>query len=268
MGGYLDIWLMIKNGRIEWKNYKKTPPVYVGPDSCHDPAVRGAIVKGVGQRLRINSSKTEYFENSVEDTARAFKISGHNYQNTKKELLKFKEDNPIDLIKKDKVVRNKPAKGVKSFYISKYDPRMPHPRQLLTRNYHHLQNHPVLQNLFPRENLVGGTRRLQNLSEILSPTMQPGLGNHDRPGDDGHGGDGHDGDGRAVMDPGGANLHWNGSYHCQQYKTRGRCDVCSHMVETSTIHSPYFNRRFAIHGRNVHLPASQKKKVQMVCVCL
>ena len=57
-------------------------------------------MKGVGQRLRINSSKTEYFENSVEDTARAFKILGYNYQNTKKELLKFKEDNPIDLIKK------------------------------------------------------------------------------------------------------------------------------------------------------------------------
>ena len=36
--------------------------------------------------------------------------------------------------------------------------------------------------------------------------------------------------------------------------------MCSHMVETSTITSPYFGRRFAIHGRNIHLPASQKKK--------
>ena len=41
-------------------------------------------------------------------------------------------------------------------------------------------------------------------------------------------------------------------------KRKGKCDVCSHMMETSTIHSPYFGRRFAIHGRNVHLPASQK----------
>ena len=32
------------------------------------------------------------------------------------------------------------------------------------------------------------------------------------------------------------------------------------MVETSYIHSTYFNRKFAIHGRNVHLPASQRKK--------
>ena len=55
-GGYLDLWLMIENGKIEWKNFKKTPPVYVSPDSCHDPSVKGAIVKGVGHRLRINWS--------------------------------------------------------------------------------------------------------------------------------------------------------------------------------------------------------------------
>ena len=30
------------------------------------------------------------------------------------------------------------------------------------------------------------------------------------------------------------------------------------MEETSTVRSYYFNRKFAIHGRNVHLPASQK----------
>ena len=106
---------MIENGRIEWRNYKRTPAVYVGPDSCHDPAVRGAIVKGVGQRLRINSSKTQYFKESVEDTARSFKVSGYNYQATKRELLKFEEEDPVELILKEKVYRNKPEKGVKAF---------------------------------------------------------------------------------------------------------------------------------------------------------
>ena len=85
-GGYLDLWLMIENGKIEWKNFKKAPPVYVGPDSCHDPAVRGAIVKGVGLRLRINSSKDEYFEESAEEAAKAFKISGYPYQKTKTQI--------------------------------------------------------------------------------------------------------------------------------------------------------------------------------------
>ena len=46
-------------GNIVWKNN-------VGPDLCHDPAVLGSIEKGVGQRLRIISSKTEYFEKSVD----------------------------------------------------------------------------------------------------------------------------------------------------------------------------------------------------------
>ena len=197
-GGYLDLWLMIENGKIEWRNFKKTPAVYVGPDSCHDPSVRGAIVKGVGQRLRINLSKTEFFEESVEDTAKSFKISGYNYQNTKKELLKFKEEDPVQLIRKEKVSRNKPEKGVKVFYITKYDPRLPHPRQLLSRNYHHLENHPVLSNLFPRENMVGGTRRLPNLSEILSPTLQPSLSGTDSP-EDGAGDDGATGARGAVQ---------------------------------------------------------------------
>ena len=52
---------------LSGRTTKKTPLVYVGPDSCHDPLVKGAIVKGVGHRLRINSSKDEYFEESVED---------------------------------------------------------------------------------------------------------------------------------------------------------------------------------------------------------
>ena len=38
--------------------------------------------------------------------------------------------------------------------------------------------------------------------------------------------------------------------------------MCSHMVETSTITSPYFGRKFAIHGRNIHLPAAQRRKLQ------
>ena len=63
----------------------------------------------------------------MEETAKAFKICGYNYQETKRKLMEFKLENPIDLIMKEKVVRNKPVKGVKAFYVTKYDPRMPHP---------------------------------------------------------------------------------------------------------------------------------------------
>ena len=74
---------------------------------------------------------------------------------------------------------------------------MLHPKKLISRNYHHMEANPVLANLFPRENLIGGTRRLKNLSELLSPTVQTGAGGA---GDD----TGQD----AAGD------RWNGSYHC------------------------------------------------------
>ena len=57
--------------------------------SCHDPMVKSAIVKGVGLRLRINSSKDEYFDESVEEAAKAFKISGFSYQKTKTRASKI-----------------------------------------------------------------------------------------------------------------------------------------------------------------------------------
>ena len=81
----------------------------------------------------------------------AFKISGYSYQESKKELLKYRDVDPLELIRKEKTVRKKPEKGVRVFYISKYDPRMPQPRQMITRKYHHLENHPLLSNLFPRK---------------------------------------------------------------------------------------------------------------------
>ena len=221
-GGYLDLWLMLENGRIEWKNYKKAPAVYVGPDSCHDPMVRNSIVKGVGLRLRINSSKDEYFEESAEDAAKAFKVSGYKYQKTKQELLKFKELDPITLIRKEKVVKKKPEKGVQAFYITNYEPRMLHPRKLISRNYHHIRSNPRLAALFPRKNLVGGTRRLKNLQELLSPTVQRSRVGAD--GNDGSDADNDDGNGG----PGGSG-RYNGSYsyHFDSYKKKQKCDFCS-----------------------------------------
>jgi hypothetical protein len=38
----------------------------------------------VGHRLRINSSKTKYFEESVEESAKAFNKYGYNYQGKRK----------------------------------------------------------------------------------------------------------------------------------------------------------------------------------------
>ena len=40
--------------------------------------------------------------------------------------MKFKDMDPIEIIKKEKSVKSKPEKGVRSYFITTYDPRMPH----------------------------------------------------------------------------------------------------------------------------------------------
>ena len=189
----------------------------------------------------------------MEDSAKGFAISGYNYQKTKQELLKFKDLDPIEEINKQKVDKKRPEKGVQSFFITDYDPRVLHPRQLISKNYHHIQSNPQLADLFPRENLVGGSRRGKNLSELLSPTVQSAA-----PGDGPAPGDSNDDDVGGAA--GGTDVRRNGSYHCDKFTSRRSCDVCSYMQETSTVTSYHYKRRFAIHGRNIHLPASQKKK--------
>ena len=113
------------------------------------------IHKGVGQRIRMNSSKDEYFEESVEEISKAFAISGYNYQHSKKELNKFKNKDPVTLIKSEKK-KQKTTPGCRVFYVSPYDPRLQHPRKSLTSHYH----------------LIASSHRLPNLAEILSPTVQ------------------------------------------------------------------------------------------------
>ena len=97
-GEHLDLQIMLIE-RIEWKCFMKTPPVYVGPTSCHDPVVKKAVFKGVGHRLRINSSRTEYFDEAVDICSKSFAVAGYSYENARTELNKFRDDDPIEMIK-------------------------------------------------------------------------------------------------------------------------------------------------------------------------
>ena len=55
-----------------------------------------------------------------------------------------------------------------------------------------------------------------------------------------------------------SNIKRNGSYHCELYK----CDVCEHMLETTSVFSSHFQRRHAVAGNNVHLKATVKVKLR------
>ena len=57
------------------------------------------------------------------------------------------------------------------FWVSTFDPRMPSQRKIISRNYHIFAADPNFAKLFPRKNLVSGSRRQPNLLELLSPTV-------------------------------------------------------------------------------------------------
>ncbi len=160
---------MIKNGKIEWKTYSKTPPVYLHKHSCHDPKVFNGIYKGVALRVRETNSTDEAFDATVEQFSRAFANSGHSYHKAKKELNRFRDMDPVELIKKDRNRKQEERhrrRGCVAYWNAPYDPRMPPPRLLISKHYHHIQHDPVATKLFPRKNLMSSSRRPKNLGEI------------------------------------------------------------------------------------------------------
>ena len=58
------------------------------------------------------------------------------------------------------------------FWISKYFPRIPHPREVLSINYSILDWDPIARKIFERQNLVAGSKRGKNLQELISLTVQ------------------------------------------------------------------------------------------------
>ena len=127
-------------------------------------------------------------------------------------------------------------------------------------------------------------RRLQNLGELLSPTVQ---GTGRRRGGGGAGGCGGGGGGAGGGGCGGRRRRPpapllmqgaqpgprpgpgdSGSLHCTQNSTKRGCDTCEHMVETTTVFSHWRKKHFGIHGRNVHCKATEKSPLQWFVYCV
>jgi hypothetical protein len=101
-GAYLDLWVMIKDGKIETRRFTKSEPIYIGPKSCHDPKVFKSIFTGVGLRLRLNCSKDADFDSAVEKYSRALAVSGFKFQKAKSELMKSKSIIREEYLKEEK----------------------------------------------------------------------------------------------------------------------------------------------------------------------
>ena len=173
-GGYPDLFLMIKKKREDWvENIHKNSPLYLSRISCHDPKVLKSISKGVGYRIRITNSNNETFRENVELHSRSMALSGYNFNMVKQEMLKFEHIDPHEQAKRPKKTKKSPP-GCRAFYVAPFDPRLHHPRKLIWRNYGILAKSEKAKPLFPRANLIASSRRLKNLGEILSLTLQSG----------------------------------------------------------------------------------------------
>ena len=200
----MDLIVKLKDGKIETKIFSKSEPIYLGPTSCHDPKVFKSIFKGVGLRIRLNCSEEDDFDEAVESYSKSLAISGYKYQKARSELIKYKNIDRKEYLKNEKTRKenNKNNTNKKVFWISKYDPRIPHPRQVLSKNYHILEGDPIARELFERKNLVVGSRRGKNQRELISPTVQ----------------------GKDGIHPVGPSLP-RGSHQCRNFKEGRKCEL-------------------------------------------
>ena len=125
------------------------------------------------------------------------------------------------------------------FWISKYFPRIPHPREVLSINYSILDWDPIARKIFERQNLVAGSKRGKNLQELISPTVQRHKQNNPKYG---------------------PNLP-RGSFQCEHFRSGRKCDLCTHMKDgQGFVVSRHFQTKHAVRGHLVHEPREKAFK--------
>ena len=186
-GEYLDMKIWIENGKIHTKVHKKSEPIYLNRSSCHDPSVFKGMYKSIGKRLRLLCSKDSDFIEAAEEYSNALAASGFDFNEAKQSLLTCQDANRKSILNSARNLKhigksNAETMGSKNgngteqmhkqsiYWITTYDPRMPHQRTLINKNYHILANDYPFSQLYPRKAFVSGSRRLSNLMELLSPT--------------------------------------------------------------------------------------------------
>jgi hypothetical protein len=175
------------------------------------------------------------FDIAVEKYSRAMAVSGFKYEKAKSELMKSKNISREDFLKEEKNRKKKQKDNNKGkvFWISKFDPRIPHPRDVLSQNFNILEGDPIAKKIFQRKNLLAGSKRGKNLQELISPTVQQHKLNARKHGPS----------------------HVRGSFQCEHFKSGRKCELCNHVKEGEEfVVSKHFNTKHAVRGHLVHEP--------------
>ena len=181
---FLDLTIMIIDGKIETDLFAKDVPIFLPKNSCHPPHVFTSIVKSVGYRLNVNCSIDKFLDNrkteyscylyaSIYPPKMVKKILDQTTGLTKNEKGDFvhgearkNREGLINCPRKDK---KKPGKRVFPF-VTQWDPRKPDIRRAIENASETLYLDPINEKLFPKGSIITGFRRGKNLGEIICPT--------------------------------------------------------------------------------------------------
>ena len=67
---YLDLTIMIIDGKIKTDLYAKDIPIFLPKNSCHPPHVFSSIVKSVGYRLNVNCNLDNFLDKRKNEYSR------------------------------------------------------------------------------------------------------------------------------------------------------------------------------------------------------
>ena len=90
----------------------------------------------MGLRLRLNFSNDEDFDEAVKSYRKSLAISWYKHQTAKSELMKNKIIDRIEYLKNENERKKKTKKISGSPHLIQ---GFPHPRQVLSKNYHVLE---------------------------------------------------------------------------------------------------------------------------------
>ena len=160
---FLDLTIMIIDGKIETDLFAKDVPILLPRNSCHPPHVFTSIVKSVGYRLNVNCSLDKFLEERKNEYSRYLYASLYPPKMVKKILDQTtgltKDPNGVfvhgearrnreELINCPRKDKKKPGKRVFPL-VTQLDPRKPDLRKAINDASYILYQDPVNEKWFP-----------------------------------------------------------------------------------------------------------------------
>ena len=134
---------------------------YTHYSSCHPPGVKKGFIKGEALRLlRTNSSKT-IFEENIQNFKSNLRERGYPDNIVKRTLSEVQFDN------RKLALLQQPQENKRILpFVTQYHPAVPNLKQILMKNWHLIEQQPLLKEIYKDPPLVS-YKRGRSLKDIL-----------------------------------------------------------------------------------------------------